>query len=645
MNSYSKFHVWLMCLSLICFLGCGRVEVTSGSETTNNLSGRLVLEDGSAAVGAIVELSALPEDSLPISLAKISETGITNSNGFFTFEDMADGMYMLKAYLEEEQTDDIFLVYDFDIQLQSDLDVGAMTLLKPGNITVRIFSDSTPINDVECFIPGTIFEAVSDDSGLCHFPEVTPEEYTVLFAHSQFVSDSISGIIVLAEENKLLEDITLMPDPNSPSTPRPRDNAENMALPLVLSWKPVLAEGANTALYDIYLRNDDGSSEFLLISQEQTDTLLVLDYLKGNQAYLWKVIAHVGGETREGSEWRFSTAPDTVAPAITLIGSNPMEVEQDSAFKDPGYVCNDNWDGEISISPVSNVNTNLVGNYEIVYDCRDSAGNNAATATRIVNVVSSTNVGTVTPVERVLLFEKSPTHLLSRQALRAALEELAAEHGFQLDATEDQNVFVLDNLQQYQMVIWSCNDGNDVVPPGPLQEDFQTYVEGGGGFLAVHAAGAYIQNWEWFHAQIVQPYWRLDPSGTVARVLVESGIESNPATTIFTEGLPDEVVMSDEWFTFRGNPRNINQAFEDNPDINPDYIPSEVTIILTLDEESFNPVRPIGDHPIAWAHRAGKGKVVYNAIGHDPDVYTQNGGFCKTLTWNMMRYVSGNYSE
>jgi type 1 glutamine amidotransferase len=70
--------------------------------------------------------------------------------------------------------------------------------------------------------------------------------------------------------------------------------------------------------------------------------------------------------------------------------------------------------------------------------------------------------------------------------------------------------------------------------------------------------------------------------------------------------------MTDEWYSFRTNPRTAG-----------------ANVLLTLDENTYQPVGMMnqdlrmGDHPLAWTNCVGKGRMFYSAIGHMPETYSQ----------------------
>jgi peptidoglycan/xylan/chitin deacetylase (PgdA/CDA1 family) len=80
---------------------------------------------------------------------------------------------------------------------------------------------------------------------------------------------------------------------------------------------------------------------------------------------------------------------DVEAPSIKLLGEQTMYVLLNSVYSDPGYEAVDNCDGDISnkVSVEGNVNSSIVGSYNIVYSVTDSSGNSSS-ITRVVNVYS-----------------------------------------------------------------------------------------------------------------------------------------------------------------------------------------------------------------------------------------------------------------
>lgn len=82
---------------------------------------------------------------------------------------------------------------------------------------------------------------------------------------------------------------------------------------------------------------------------------------------------------------------DTDPPVITLVGDDPYDVEMRSTYVDPGATAQDDEDGDLTSSiqvDISEVDTDLPGEYTVFYSVSDAAGN-TANATRTVDVFAS----------------------------------------------------------------------------------------------------------------------------------------------------------------------------------------------------------------------------------------------------------------
>jgi len=81
-------------------------------------------------------------------------------------------------------------------------------------------------------------------------------------------------------------------------------------------------------------------------------------------------------------------AADTTPPVITILGQNPITIDQNSIYNDAGATATDDVDGTITnnIVTVSNVNTAILGAYTVTYNVSDAAQNAATQKTRNVTV-------------------------------------------------------------------------------------------------------------------------------------------------------------------------------------------------------------------------------------------------------------------
>lgn len=90
-----------------------------------------------------------------------------------------------------------------------------------------------------------------------------------------------------------------------------------------------------------------------------------------------------------------NVVPDTIAPTFVLNGTNPMTIELNTVFTDPGAVATDDVDGVRPVTATGTVNTAVTGAYTITYSASDLSGN-AATITRTVNVATDATAPVIT---------------------------------------------------------------------------------------------------------------------------------------------------------------------------------------------------------------------------------------------------------
>jgi hypothetical protein len=111
----------------------------------------------------------------------------------------------------------------------------------------------------------------------------------------------------------------------------------------------------------------------------------------------------------------------------------------------------------------------------------------------------------------------------------------------------------------------------------------------------------------------------------------------------------------DEWYNYASSPRTINATMIRNvTNFTPaeKHIEGKVNILLALDETSKDIGGQImGDHPVSWTRRMGKGLSAYSNIGHDNIPFLGRSGGGRTgvdsvaLKYysNLVRYLGRDY--
>jgi len=88
--------------------------------------------------------------------------------------------------------------------------------------------------------------------------------------------------------------------------------------------------------------------------------------------------------------------PDNTPPLLTILGSNPMIITQNTNFIDPGAIAVDERDGNLSVEVNGSVDSSTIGQYILEYSAEDSTGNKVkAQREVIVQKVSANKAPTV----------------------------------------------------------------------------------------------------------------------------------------------------------------------------------------------------------------------------------------------------------
>lgn len=178
----------------------------------------------------------------------------------------------------------------------------------------------------------------------------------------------------------------------------------------------------------------------------------------------------------------------------------------------------------------------------------------------------------------------------------AAIRELGAAQGFTVVATEDATLFTPQQLQHHRAVIF-LNTTGDVLDD-TQQQALEGFIRGGGGFVGVHSAADTEHGWPWYGG-LVGAYFASHPAIQNAAINVLDRAHAS------TRMLPARWSRSDEWYNYRARPT------------------AEVTLLLQLDESSYQGGSMGASHPIAWYHPYDGGRAWYTGLGHTSESYQE----------------------
>ena len=181
---------------------------------------------------------------------------------------------------------------------------------------------------------------------------------------------------------------------------------------------------------------------------------------------------------------------------------------------------------------------------------------------------------------------------------QAAIMALGKKHGFNVDTTEDASIFKEVNLQKYNVVVF-LNTTGDILDDAQ-QLELNRFIQAGGGFVGIHAAADTEYKWPWY-GQLVGAYFNghpNDPNVREADVLLVDGEHES------SNMLPEVWHRNDEWYNYK--------------DIQPD-----ITVLLNLDETSYEGGTNGENHPISWYHEFDGGRAWYTGLGHTGETFSE----------------------
>jgi len=200
---------------------------------------------------------------------------------------------------------------------------------------------------------------------------------------------------------------------------------------------------------------------------------------------------------------------------------------------------------------------------------------------------------------RVLVFSKTAGFRHSSIGVGiAAVKKLGQENGFAVDATEDAGAFTSKNLARYRAVVW-LNTTGDVLDDAQ-QDDFERYIQAGGGYVGVHSATDTEYGWPWY-GRLAGAWFNGHPGNPNVRKATYRVLDKNhPSTT----GFPDTLYREDEFYNFKS-------------------IDPTIHTLIEIDEKSYEGGTNGAHHPMSWYHDFDGGRAWYTNMGHTEATYSE----------------------
>ncbi|MGH8945964.1 MAG: ThuA domain-containing protein [Acidimicrobiia bacterium] len=236
----------------------------------------------------------------------------------------------------------------------------------------------------------------------------------------------------------------------------------------------------------------------------------------------------------------------------------------------------------------------------LLFACTGTSG---ATSTIAAAAATSSTTSTLQPTSTsvaggfdVLVFHRTEGFRhASIEAGIAAIERLSEEHGFSVVAGQDPTVFSEAGLAPFEVIVFLSTTG-DVLDPEE-ERAMEAFVDSGGGFVGVHAAADTEYDWAWY-GDLVGAYFDSHPEPQQAVLQVAAA--GHPIVA----DIPATFERFDEWYNFRTLPGE------------------DITLLVTIDETSYQGGTMGQPHPISWAQETLGGRSFYTAMGHTEESFT-----------------------
>lgn len=175
-----------------------------------------------------------------------------------------------------------------------------------------------------------------------------------------------------------------------------------------------------------------------------------------------------------------------------------------------------------------------------------------------------------------------------------AIKKLGLANDFDVDTTEDVNVFTTENLKRYKALVFLSPTGSNIFNDAQKQA-LKQYINNGGGFVGIHAASDCSFEWEWY-GKMVGGFFDSHPK--IQKAKLDIVMPKNK----MVKDLPQPWLHEDEWYNFKSFNRDVK-------------------VLVKIDEGSYQGGNMKNDHPISWYHEFDGGKVFYTALGHTRTCY------------------------
>ena len=196
------------------------------------------------------------------------------------------------------------------------------------------------------------------------------------------------------------------------------------------------------------------------------------------------------------------------------------------------------------------------------------------------------------------------------------MKQLGAKNGFDVAITQAaENELTPENLKNLDVIIFYTTGE---LPLSDAQKTaFLDWIKSGKFFMGLHSATDTFYKWPEY-GEMIGGYFNKHPWTQDVEVTIKTEDRTHPVS----RHLPEGWSMKEEIYQIK------------------DFIGRDKAhVLVSLDQTKTDMTRPgveAKDFPLVWWRDYGKGKVMYNAMGHRPDVWTSE--WYQTMIVNAIKW-------
>lgn len=264
-------NLFLFLLLLLLFISCS--DVSEGGSMGECMVGTFITEESNPVDNAQVKLYQKNGSGI----LEVFDSTTTNSDGSFTFKDPDAGTYCLESYVKNgDKTDTLLTFFTEGIEYTSGVkDVGILVMKAPGKMQGHVTFDGAHLSGVLCYIPGTSFNAYTNDSGVFVISNLAENSYNLVVDGALYDTVTIKDIAVVSNETTNIGEIPLVLDTNLvPIPPEGLQATYDSVTGLCrVEWEALNL--LDLAGYQLYRQTAEQEYPVLVQSEKITDTFYV----------------------------------------------------------------------------------------------------------------------------------------------------------------------------------------------------------------------------------------------------------------------------------------------------------------------------------------------------------------------------------